>query len=202
MLGFATYAALLPELRDLWQLSNAEAGLIGSAFFIGYIATVSYWTALTDRIEVAATTLGDIFSCEDTNKVSWIETKASKVGRRITLKQAPLNISELLRERIFQKFPTVVMTSATLTTEGQFNYLKGRLGLDEMPSIRLLELVLPPPFNYAQQVVLGVPKDIPLPDHPAFQLGEHGGHLVALDRALPDDDAQAVSRPGRSCARR
>jgi MFS family permease len=51
MLGFATYAALLPELRDLWQLSNAEAGLIGSAFFIGYIATVSYWTALTDRID-------------------------------------------------------------------------------------------------------------------------------------------------------
>lgn len=51
MLGFATFAALLPELRDLWQLSNAEAGLIGSAFFVGYIATVSYWTALTDRVD-------------------------------------------------------------------------------------------------------------------------------------------------------
>jgi MFS family permease len=49
MLGFATFAALLPELRDLWGLSNVEAGLIGSAFFVGYIATVSYWTALTDR---------------------------------------------------------------------------------------------------------------------------------------------------------
>ena len=51
MLGFATFAALLPELRDLWGLSNAEAGLIASAFFIGYIATVSYWTALTDRTD-------------------------------------------------------------------------------------------------------------------------------------------------------
>ncbi len=51
MLGFATYAALLPELRDLWRLSNTEAGLIGSAFFLGYIATVSYWTALTDRVD-------------------------------------------------------------------------------------------------------------------------------------------------------
>jgi len=51
MLGFATYAGLLPELRDLWGLSNAAAGLIGSAFFLGYIATVSYWTALTDRID-------------------------------------------------------------------------------------------------------------------------------------------------------
>ena len=51
MLGFATFAALLPELRDLWGLSNAEAGLIASAFFAGYVATVSYWTALTDRVD-------------------------------------------------------------------------------------------------------------------------------------------------------
>ena len=51
MLGFATFAALLPELRDLWRLSNAEAGLIASAFFAGYVATVSYWTALTDRAD-------------------------------------------------------------------------------------------------------------------------------------------------------
>ena len=51
MLGFATYSALLPELRDLWQLTNAEAGLVGSAFYAGYVATVSYWTALTDRTD-------------------------------------------------------------------------------------------------------------------------------------------------------
>ena len=125
--------------------------------------------ALTDRIETAAITLADIFDSEDVNKVSWAESRVTKTGRRITLKQAPLNISELLRERMFQKFPTVVLTSATLTTEGQFNYLKGRLGLDQMPSIRLLELVLPPAFDYSRQVVLGVPKDIPLPDHPNFR---------------------------------
>ena len=51
MLGFATFAALLPELRDLWRLTNAGAGVIGSAFFVGYIATVSWWTALTDRTD-------------------------------------------------------------------------------------------------------------------------------------------------------
>ncbi len=51
MLGFATFAALLPELRDLWRLTNAEAGLIASAFFAGYVVTVSYWTALTDRTD-------------------------------------------------------------------------------------------------------------------------------------------------------
>lgn len=51
MLGFATYPALLPGLRAQWALSNAAAGLIGSAFFTGYVATVSYSSALTDRVD-------------------------------------------------------------------------------------------------------------------------------------------------------
>jgi len=40
MAGFSTYAALLPELRDLWGLSNSQAGVVGGSFFAGYIATV------------------------------------------------------------------------------------------------------------------------------------------------------------------
>jgi MFS family permease len=51
MLGFSTYAALLPELRDAWALSNSQAGIIGGMFFAGYAATVSLWTALTDRVD-------------------------------------------------------------------------------------------------------------------------------------------------------
>ena len=51
MAGFSTFAALLPELRDLWHLSNSQAGIVGGTFFAGYIATVSFWTALTDRLD-------------------------------------------------------------------------------------------------------------------------------------------------------
>ena len=51
MLGFSTYAALLPDLRDEWRLSNAEAGVVGGMFFAGYVTTVSLWTALTDRVD-------------------------------------------------------------------------------------------------------------------------------------------------------
>jgi MFS family permease len=46
-----TYAALLPELRDGWRLSNAQAGLVSGMFFAGYVGTVSLWTALTDRVD-------------------------------------------------------------------------------------------------------------------------------------------------------
>ena len=51
MLGFSTYAALLPELRDEWHMSNAQAGIVSGMFFAGYIGTVSLWTSLTDRID-------------------------------------------------------------------------------------------------------------------------------------------------------
>src|SRR2546421_9284090 len=49
MLGFATFAALLTQLRDEWSLTNAQAGLVGGMFFGGYVVSGSYWTALTDR---------------------------------------------------------------------------------------------------------------------------------------------------------
>ncbi|HZX95405.1 MAG TPA: MFS transporter [Myxococcales bacterium] len=49
MLGYAIYAALLPQLRDGWGLSNAQAGIVGGMFFGGYVVTVSFWTGLTDR---------------------------------------------------------------------------------------------------------------------------------------------------------
>src|SRR5262245_3447570 len=51
MLGFSTYAALLPELRDAWHLSNSQAGIVGGMFFAGYVATVSLATAMTDRLD-------------------------------------------------------------------------------------------------------------------------------------------------------
>ena len=51
MLGFSTYAALLPELRDEWGLSNSQAGMIGGMFFAGYVGAVSLCTSLTDRID-------------------------------------------------------------------------------------------------------------------------------------------------------
>lgn len=51
MLGFSTYAALLPELRDEWRMSNSEAGIVSGMFFAGYVGTVSLWTALTDRVD-------------------------------------------------------------------------------------------------------------------------------------------------------
>jgi len=49
--GFAAFPALLPLLRDEWGLRNAEAGLISSMFFGGYVLAVPVLTSLTDRVD-------------------------------------------------------------------------------------------------------------------------------------------------------
>ena len=135
---------------------------------------------LRGRLESAASSLGEIFGKEDEVKVRWIEMREGKTGKSILLRQVPLNVAALLREQFFQKFETVVLTSATLTTENRFSYIKERLGLDGVARERLVEMMLPSPFDYARQVILAIPVDIPAPDHPSF--AAELGKLLFFDK--------------------
>lgn len=58
MTGFAAYPAFLAPLRDLWGLSSSEAGLIGGAFFAGYMTAVFFLSAATDRVDARQVHLG------------------------------------------------------------------------------------------------------------------------------------------------
>ena len=51
MTGFAAYPALLPTLRAAWGMTGAEAGLVGGAFFFGYMVSVPLLSGLTDRVD-------------------------------------------------------------------------------------------------------------------------------------------------------
>ncbi len=58
MTGFAAYPAFLAPLRDLWGLSNSEAGFIGGAFFAGYMTAVFFLSAATDRVDARRVYVG------------------------------------------------------------------------------------------------------------------------------------------------
>jgi MFS family permease len=51
MLGFSTFAALLPSFKQGWQLSNTDAGWISAIFFAGYTLAVPILVSLTDRVD-------------------------------------------------------------------------------------------------------------------------------------------------------
>ena len=103
----------------------------------------------------------------DPNLVKWIEVQNSANFRNVQLVQASLDVSQILRELLFEQMQTTVLCSATLTTKGEFTYFKERLGLLPLKS-RLIEKVYQSPFSYDKQVLLGVPNDLPSPQAPNF----------------------------------
>lgn len=93
------------------------------------------------------------------NYVYWMERR----GRGIFVAATPIDVSGILKEQLFQRFATVVLTSATLAVGGRFDFLKQRLGV---PSA--LERVLPTEFDYRNQALLYIPPKIPDVREPAF----------------------------------
>ncbi len=100
---------------------------------------------------------------------SWVETSSGHRGVQARLCSAPLDISGQVKETILDRLKTIIVTSATLTVGGDFKYLKKRTGFGLLPKERLKELQLASPFDYARQVFVAVPDDMPEPTAPGFR---------------------------------
>jgi ATP-dependent DNA helicase DinG len=109
--------------------------------------------------------------------VRWMERRGKKTPN-LTLAAVPLDLAPILKEALFDRVETVVLTSATLAAGGEFTFLEERLGLSLPPSRVTVREVLPSPFDFASQCIFGIPTDIPEPrdDEP--------GHGAALARVL------------------
>jgi ATP-dependent DNA helicase DinG len=79
------------------------------------------------------------------------------------LRAAPIDVSRIVRDALFDRFRTVVLTSATLAVEGSFDYIRGRLGIGAAE-----ELQVPAEFDYKQQALLYLPRRMPPPKSAAF----------------------------------
>ncbi len=91
--------------------------------------------------------------------VYWVERR----GRGCYLQATPIEVSSILREKLFDAVSTVILTSATLAVAGGFEFTKSRLGLDTARS-----LIVPSHFDYATQALLYVPQRLPDPRSPGF----------------------------------
>jgi len=125
---------------------------------------------LRKRVTRLRTELEFLLESSAGNMVYWMErrihagTSVQRSAARTTFLQAtPIDVSELLRELVFETIPTVVLTSATLTVQGGFEHMRRRLGLAEAR-----ELVVPSHFNYGEQALLYLPPNMPDPRDPEF----------------------------------
>jgi ATP-dependent DNA helicase DinG len=95
----------------------------------------------------------------DPDFVYYLETR----GRGVFLRASPIDVSGIVRSQVLDRFQAVVLTSATLSVAGSFDYVRGRLGAH--PAV---ELSLPSEFDYSQQAILYLPARMPDPRSPAF----------------------------------
>ncbi|RJP21365.1 MAG: helicase [Candidatus Abyssobacteria bacterium SURF_5] len=125
--------------------------------------------AIANRIDSAASTVEDVIFGEGIDHVRWIEAQVRAKNPAVRLYSVPLDVGPALAEQVYVCFPTVVLTSATLTVEGRFDFLFSRIGLDKIDEERIRFLSLPSPFNFAEQAVLGIPTDVPNPGDSGFR---------------------------------
>jgi ATP-dependent DNA helicase DinG len=136
---------------------------------------------LTRRARQLQVQLRFVMENEDPNTVFWIERRGFRgapgaparrkssdekhAGGRtnVFLQATPIEVGQILRECLWSKLETSVLTSATLAVGGAFDYIRGRLGLDHAR-----DLIVPSHFDYENQAILYVPPDLPDPRTPQF----------------------------------
>ena len=101
---------------------------------------------------------------DNPNTVFWIERRrGGRERHNVFLQATPIDVGPILRECLWSKLETAVLTSATLAVGGGFEYMRGRLGLEHAR-----EVVLPSHFDYESQALFYVPPDLPDPRTPQF----------------------------------
>lgn len=114
--------------------------------------------------------------------VRWLERRGDRPSGSLpfplALAAVPLDLAPILRETLFDRVETVVLTSATLAVGGEFGFLADRVGLSLPPDPRKYAEILPSPFDYGEQCVFAVPTDMPDPR------ADEAGHDRAVVQAV------------------
>ena len=115
--------------------------------------------------------------------VRWVEGRRRRDGSAAAwLVMTPVEVAPLLRAAVFERYPSVVLTSATLTVAGDFAFWRSRVGLSGDLGRGVFTECYPSPFAFRDQVLVGIPADAPDPRsaaHPAWL----GSYLAPALRA-------------------
>ncbi|MGI6082004.1 MAG: ATP-dependent DNA helicase, partial [Limnochordia bacterium] len=116
--------------------------------------------ALAQRGAVLAQLADRLAHAQGDGEVFWVERQRA----RVRVLAASLDVAPAMEEWM-NHLSAAVLTSATLTIDRSFDYMRSRLGLSE---VECKEHIIPSPFNYKDQVLIAVPKDIPDPNDPRY----------------------------------
>jgi ATP-dependent DNA helicase DinG len=117
------------------------------------------FAALAERARTLRDELRFLMRGSDTAYVYFVEFR----GRGIFLRASPIDVSAIVHDVLLDKMRTTVLTSATLTVDGSFDYVRARLGIRDADEIRLAS-----EFDFTRQAILYLPPRMPDPRSDTF----------------------------------
>jgi ATP-dependent DNA helicase DinG len=149
---FAGEIKACADLMEIWSLAEeAWAGLVRDTASIGLTG------------DVLSGDLRFILENSDIGFVYWAELDLNSraMNRNCSLYAAPVDVGDLLFERLFKNKETVILTSATLTVSESFDHIIERTGLNYLSEQRLIKARFDSPFSYDSQAMLCINRDLP-----------------------------------------
>jgi DNA polymerase-3 subunit epsilon/ATP-dependent DNA helicase DinG len=132
--------------------------------------------ALASDLGEIITSLDELIFEADPQRIYWLELRGEP--RRLSMHAAPLEVGPLVEKYLWHEKESVVVTSATLTTDGEFDYLRRRLSAEDAD-----ELSVGSPFDFETSTMLYLINDIPEPrERNAYQAAVERG-LISLCRS-------------------
>ena len=110
--------------------------------------------ALGTRVAELRKDVDFLLRADDTGFVYYLDVR----GRGVFLRASPIDVSSIVRDLLIDRMSGTVLTSATLTVDGSFEYVRSRLGIRKAQEIRLAS-----EFDYSRQAILYLPKRMPDP---------------------------------------
>jgi ATP-dependent DNA helicase DinG len=126
--------------------------------------------ALVRRAGELRTELRFLMRASEAEYVYFVEFR----GRGVFLRASPIDVSAIIRELLLDRMRTTVLTSATLTVDGAFSYIRDRLGIRSAA-----EICLPSEYDFERQTVLYLPPRMPDPRSPEFS-GAAGREVIQI----------------------
>lgn len=141
-------------------------------------------TSRAERLLGQALSVKQWLAQELDGQVYWVEVRPGRVPK-VALASAPIEVGPALKEQLYDKIPSVILTSATLSAGGAkgFKHFQKRLGLDDAETNQLGS-----PFDYRKQVELHLYKDMPDPSQKSAAFEE------AVFAKLPESIAHTEGR--------
>jgi ATP-dependent DNA helicase DinG len=113
-----------------------------------------------------------LLRADDPEYVYFVEFR----GRGVILRASPIDVSAIIRALLLDRMRTTVLTSATLTVDGTFDYVRARLGINDAAEVRRTS-----EFDFSRQAMLYLPPRMPDPHSPDFPMAA-GREVVEIVR--------------------